>query len=101
MVVTDLTEQEEKRELASALENLRDVQTQLQLQNDALVKARQDAEAASEAKDNFLAALSHELRTPLTPVLMTADSLAADPSLPPAVRGNWNCCAGISSWKPA
>ena len=28
------------------------------------------AEAASKAKDHFLAALSHELRTPLTPVLM-------------------------------
>jgi len=86
VVVTDLTEQEEKKELVSALENLRAVQAQLQMQNDALVRARQEAEAASEAKDNFLAALSHELRTPLTPVLMIAQALQADVSLPPSMR---------------
>jgi signal transduction histidine kinase/CheY-like chemotaxis protein len=42
--------------------------------------ARAEAEAASQAKDRFLAALSHELRTPLTPILATVtamlDSLA-------------------------
>jgi len=31
--------------------------------------ARQDAEAANRAKDEFLTTLSHELRTPLTPVI--------------------------------
>ena len=32
-------------------------------------QAKETAEAANKAKDNFLAILSHELRTPLTPVL--------------------------------
>ena len=46
-------------------------------------KARAEAEAASEAKDRFLAVLSHELRTPLTPVLATVEVLSNDPQLPP------------------
>ena len=50
--------------------------------------SRAQAEAASSAKDQFLAALSHELRTPLNPVLMTAAAMAEDPSLSPEARAD-------------
>jgi len=60
MVVTDLTAQKERQEMAVA---------------------KEVAEAANLAKDSFLAVLSHELRTPLTPALMAASLLERDPSL--------------------
>jgi hypothetical protein len=46
------------------------------------------AEAASKAKDHFLAALSHELRTPLTPVLLRVAALARSPELPEPLRAD-------------
>jgi PAS domain S-box-containing protein len=48
--------------------------------------AMERAEAASEAKDHFLATLSHELRTPLTPVLAIASVLEEEARLPGYVR---------------
>ncbi len=56
-------------------------------QNEAeLSRAKEAAEAANNAKDNFLAILSHELRTPLTPVLAAVAMLEEDPTIPPPVR---------------
>ncbi|HYH45717.1 MAG TPA: hybrid sensor histidine kinase/response regulator, partial [Thermoanaerobaculia bacterium] len=51
-----------------------------------LSRAKQEVEAASRAKDRFLATLSHELRTPLTPVLAVVSRLEADPRLDGELR---------------
>jgi PAS domain S-box-containing protein len=51
-----------------------------------LSRAKEAAEAANKAKDNFLAILSHELRTPLTPVLAAVAMLEEDETIPLHLR---------------
>ena len=51
-----------------------------------LERAKENAEAASAAKDRFLATLSHELRTPLNPVLLWADGILNQPGLDPEME---------------
>ncbi|MEO1132352.1 MAG: PAS domain S-box protein [Cyanobacteria bacterium J06639_1] len=45
----------------------------------ALARAKQQADAANQAKGQFLAMMSHEIRTPLNAVLGTAELLQATP----------------------
>jgi PAS domain S-box-containing protein len=72
-------------EVIGASKIARDI-TQQKANEAALKVAKETAEAASAAKDRFLAVLSHELRTPLTPVLMAAAVRERDESLPAEVR---------------
>ncbi|CAN5852925.1 hypothetical protein BH11PSE1_BH11PSE1_23290 [soil metagenome] len=44
----------------------------------ALVNAKEEAEAANQAKSTFLATMSHEIRTPLNGVLGMAQAMARD-----------------------
>ncbi len=61
-----------------------DITDRLQAETE-LKRAKEAAEAASQAKDQFLAVLSHELRTPLTPVL-TLTQVLKDEDLPEEIR---------------
>jgi PAS domain S-box-containing protein len=60
--------------------------TERKRSEEQLLEAKREAEAASHAKDKFLAALSHELRTPLTPVLMTVAAMDINSDLAPELR---------------
>jgi signal transduction histidine kinase/ActR/RegA family two-component response regulator len=50
--------------------------------------AKEAAETANKAKDQFLAMLSHELRTPLTPVLATLNLWEASEEVPVALHAD-------------
>ena len=55
-----------------------------------LQRAKEQAEAANRAKDQFLAVLSHELRTPLTPVLAVSTAGQVNVELPDDVRADFS-----------
>lgn len=74
-VVRDITDRKKFED------HLRRNQEELSSTLAAAELAREQAENASQAKDQFLAVLSHELRTPLTPVLMAISSIRSENNL--------------------
>lgn len=74
-LVTDITEQKQ------AEITLRDHAAKLEQLVRELEEARQEAQAALRAKDQFLASVTHELRTPLTAILGYAETLLIEGDL--------------------
>jgi signal transduction histidine kinase len=75
--------EEELRQLNAALEARIDERTRdLTASNEALHRARVEAERANDAKSDFLSRMSHDLRTPLNAVMGFGQLLQLDPLAP-------------------
>ena len=65
--------------LFTDITELRQRQRELRNERDAAQTARDEAEAANQAKSTFLATMSHEIRTPMNGVVGTAEILEREP----------------------
>ena len=65
--------------ITQSIQDLKQSEDQLRELNVTLERARDDANAANDAKSAFLATMSHEIRTPLNGVLGMAQAMARDP----------------------
>jgi signal transduction histidine kinase/DNA-binding NarL/FixJ family response regulator len=65
--------------LFTDISELRHRQRELRRERDVAKAARDEAEAANQAKSTFLATMSHEIRTPMNGVVGTAELLAREP----------------------
>ena len=62
----------------SDITELKERETDLTVNNEKLLKAREEAHNANQAKSQFLANMSHELRTPLNAVIGLTEMLKED-----------------------
>jgi signal transduction histidine kinase/ActR/RegA family two-component response regulator len=72
-----------KKELDSAVSQLREANENLVLAAVDAQSSRDDAEAANRRQNEFLAMLAHELRNPLSPISMAATLLERIPNASP------------------
>ncbi len=79
------TTEGDERRAVSFVGTVQDVTARKQME-DSLRRAKEDAEAASRAKDRLIAVVSHELRTPLSPILTIASYLLERDDLPRDMR---------------
>jgi signal transduction histidine kinase len=75
-----------QRQLSQQREELERLYREAQAHNEDLRLAKEAAERANAAKDEFLSMLSHELRTPLTPVLSIVSATLAEHQLSADLR---------------
>lgn len=78
-VVAQLESQTQTHRLVEEIEAHENTDKQLQ-------KAKEQAEAANNAKSRYLTGLSHELRTPLNTVLGYAQLMEGDPNIPKSTQ---------------
>jgi two-component system CheB/CheR fusion protein len=76
---------DESGRLRGFVKVLRD-HTRQRLADEALHEAKEKAEEANRAKDQFLAMVSHELRTPMSAIVLWANLLGEEPDDPALVQ---------------